>query len=183
MCPKATLGAFCLLLVSCAQESSIRTSTEVERESVPPISADGKKLVNSAERKKEFEAFWTKFRKDVLSENWSSLNASVVFPLKTRATFDSDPVIDVDAEQFQRVFSAFLAGEDPAHFGKNEATLIRELRTSNSHIIDNWVRIGDMQFTRRDDGWKLYWIYFDAASLHEGEQCGGGNAAALRASP
>lgn len=138
--------------------------------STPPVSADGKKLVNRPDPDKEFEVFWTEFREDVLSENWRSLSEKVIFPLKTRATFDSDPVIDVDAEQFQRVFSAFLAGEDPAYLGPKPAALIRELEHSNPRIKNNRVRIGDMQFTRRDDGWKLYWIFFDATVvLHKGE--------------
>jgi hypothetical protein len=168
MCHKATIGALYLLLVSCAQDSSHRSLTEIARERDSPVGTDGKKLPNNTEREREFKVFWTGFRQDVLSKDWASLIARVDFPLKTRASLDSDPVIDVDEEEFQRVFSAFLAGEDPSHFGENEETLIRELRSPNPYIVDSWVRVGDMQFARRDDGWKLYWIYFDAAAMHQG---------------
>lgn len=159
--------AFSLLVISCAQKLSFRSSIEIARERDWPVGIDGKKVPNNPDREREFKIFWSRFRKDVLSKNWAGLSERVVFPLKTRATLDSDPVINVEENEFQSVFASFLKGEDPSHFGESEETLIRELRAPNPYIVNDWVRIGDMQFTRKNDGWKLYWIYFDLASMHK----------------
>ena len=162
---KATIGAVYLLLASCAQELSNTAPTEIARERDLPVGTDGQILSNKTERQKDFQVFWTGFRQDVLSKNWGSMIARVDFPLKTRASLDSDPLIDVSEEEFQRVFSAFLAGEDPSHFGENEETLIRRLISPNDYNDGSAVRIGDMKFIHRGDGWKLYWIYFDVAAM------------------
>ena len=156
------------LLVSCAPKLSDRALVETARERDVAVDAD--ELPGNPEREREFKTFWSEFRRDVIGDDWESLSSRVLFPLKTRAGLDHDPVIEVGEDEFRRVFSAFLNGEDPSHVGVSEGILIRELRNPNPYIVDDWVRIGDMQFRRTVDGWRLYWIFFDVAEMPKTDQ-------------
>ena len=157
LCPRSGAALGLLIMVSIlsncngpASRPYLMQRVQGEQRRQGPVDADGNRIPNNPAREREFRDFWKGFRKAVLRSDWDELASLVEFPLSTRASMDWDPVIPVHREDFQERFSEFLVREKP---------LIERLPRIDPYIVDDWVRIGDMQFRRRGGQWKLYWIY------------------------
>ena len=127
----------------------------------------------------DIKSFWTNFRNAVLSDNYTEIKQFVKFPLQTRGPMDSDPIINVNEEDFEKTFKAFLQQYDGlGDFNSTEYDWIKNHEMPNmlggsdydnagSYIDlvrienDNWASFSDMVMEKDDSGyWKLTLIYY-----------------------
>lgn len=144
------------IFIDNANAISERAQIELAHQRNIPVDSNGNIVLNNTEREEEFREFWKGFRSSILKNRWSELDNYIKYPLQTRGGSDYDPIIEVTMTQFKKVFSFFL---------KSEKVLINDLEEVNPYITDKWVRIGDMQFTRENGEWYLYFIYLNLEEL------------------
>lgn len=126
----------------------------------------------------DIKVFWTNFRNAVLSGNYSEIKQYVKFPLQTRGPLDSDPILNVSEENFEKTFKAFLQQNDGLGEESTEYSWIKNHEMPNmlggsdydnaGNYIDlvriendNWARFDDMIMEKDSNGyWKLTFIYY-----------------------
>lgn len=129
----------------------------------------------------DIKSFWTNFRNSVLSGNYNEIKQFVKFPLQTRGPVDSDPIINVNEENFEKTFKSFLQKYDGVGDNITESTEYNWIKNhqmpnmlggsdydnAGNYIDlvrienDNWARFSDMVMEKDDSGyWKLTFIYY-----------------------
>ena len=126
----------------------------------------------------DIKVFWTNFRNAVLSANYNEIKQFVKFPLKTRGPMDSDPIIEVNEENFEKTFKSFLQQYDGMRENETEYDWIKnhempkmlggsDYDNAGNYIDlvylenDNMARFADMIIEKDSDGyWHLTLIYY-----------------------
>lgn len=113
-----------------------------------------------------FNSFWQTFRQAVLSSDKVLIKSLTAFPLKYRGSSDSDPVVKISQDQFDKVFPLFLkqwSGEDLE--GSTELDYIKKTVRSSGQVINGRIRIGDMIFYLNQGKWELNFIYLNNETI------------------
>ena len=107
----------------------------------------------------DINRFWTGFREAVSNRNYTDIAAFVNFPLETRGPLDSNPVVPVKSEEFEKCFSAFLETEewDGPWYQTNYDFIDRIIYIS--HYEQDSARIGSICLNRINGEWKVVFIY------------------------
>lgn len=120
----------------------------------------GNKIPSIPEMEEEFKKFWKMFRNAIISNDFETVEANTIFPLETRGTLDSDPIVRIDKKKFQDVFKIFL--KTYYSMSTNQIDYIKSQEIIKPYITNSyWQRIGDMQFKRIDGKWYLSFIYIE----------------------
>jgi|WetSurMetagenome_2_1015567.scaffolds.fasta_scaffold01748_8 hypothetical protein len=115
----------------------------------------------------EFDIFWKKFRQAVIDNDTNKLKTYTIFPFKTRGLYDSDPVVKVHESNFIEVFAAFLISQADSRNQKNQLEIIKEITKIETlqygpyTIVNNWARVGDLEFKKAGKQWKLYFAFYN----------------------
>ncbi len=110
----------------------------------------------------EFRTYWTLFRKAVIEKDTSTIIALATFPIQTRGTFDSDPIIKLNKGRFKKTFFSFLESFNGIDLeaGTNY-DFIKNKKVISERVVNNRIRIGDMVFLYiKNEGWRLSFLYF-----------------------
>jgi hypothetical protein len=163
-----TLFVSIVFLIAC----QVRTTGDAESDGGQSLSAQDsgqiKEKASPSGSDEEFQVFWRNFRDAALSHDSGQMVSLVQFPLKTRGTFDSDPVIEYKKEKAMPIIQAFFnqrAGIDQE--GSTEMDIVRKtLFVDNVNVHDGYIRVGDMVFQKQlDVGWKLTFLYLNNDAL------------------
>lgn len=123
---------------------------------------------------KSFQEFWVGFRNAVIENDTNKLIQSTKFPLETRGTLDSDPIVKYDKKDFVRVIQKYLKQDTGLGIdNETEFDLIKKLDVYNKNDsqynvpIENWVRVGDFEFKKEGKEWKLYFAFLNYPTIEE----------------
>jgi hypothetical protein len=137
-------------------------------------------LANNYQTPRDFQLFWKEFRQAVLDSDFDRLQQMTVFPLKTHGYQDFDPQIDIMTSDFYKALMMELNGEVTVQLDSidhtngtsvtsfemiKKAVSIKEDKEYFELTQEGWYRVGNMEFTRTDLGWKLELIYLDTNDL------------------
>ncbi len=116
----------------------------------------GKLVPRDPNKQREFGEFWGKFRAAALAKDSAKIKTMTNLPLEAIGTCDDDPVIQVSELGFTSVFRAFL---------KNEIPRIEFFEEVSPFVSDKLTRVGDMEFRRTKEEWKLHSIYIEGEEV------------------
>jgi len=138
---------------------------------------------NKNETEEDFSGiavFWSTFRIAILNNNISQIKNMTQFPIETRGSMDSNPIIKFDQNKFQSVIKLYLneiSGQNyiDTNFDyikesekisfKNQVDYQNSKDYSKSAIVDGtWARIGNMEFKLINNNWNLTYIYLSEDS-------------------
>lgn len=108
-----------------------------------------------------FPEYWKDFRQAVLNADTNKLSSLTGFPIQTRGSLDSDPVIEYSKQQFPTVFNFYLkqwAGDEK---GNTEFDIIKSTELPTNKVIHDQSRVGDMVFYLADKKWRLRFLYLN----------------------
>lgn len=134
-------------------------------------SEDAQKTEENTATEQDFAAFWTAFRKAILSKDLEQLNKRVRYPFMALGPMDNDEMIlYTDFSSFNTMFQAFLespTGLNPSNFNETQ----RQYIEANENIVfneyklpmrtDTTASITAMGFANENKGWKLVMVYLD----------------------
>ena len=114
-----------------------------------------------------FSHFWKIFRKSVLSSDTGQIIRMTEFPFQTRGPLDSDPTIEYTKREFLPVFQAFLNQWNGIDLeGTTELESIKKTVTSSeTYIVKDYARIGDLVFKKTKKGWRLVFVYLNKETI------------------
>jgi len=113
----------------------------------------------------DFIEYWKKFRQAVLNSDTNKISSLTDFPIQTRGSLDSDPIIEYSKRQFPRLFNFFLkqwAGDENS---SSEFDIIKSTEVPKDKVTHDQVRVGDMVFFLTDKKWKLTFLYLDYETI------------------
>jgi len=143
------------LIVGATALATISDNNAAHAQAVPQQVSESVKIT-------DFQSFWGLFRKAVMNNDTKTIDAMVVFPLKTKGDLDDDPVKAIGKPAFGPLFQASL-NEDAnmRDFSGSTLDFLRANPVFPETDMDGSgaQRIGSLLFQRQPDGWKLSMIY------------------------
>ena len=112
-----------------------------------------------------FQSFWNKYKEAIINNDSVSLINMTNFPLKARGFEDIDPQIDISKKVFFKVFNIFLktdVNDLNIDVIKNTTDVTKSVGYNE---VDEMQRVGDMEFNKIGNTWKLSLIYLDTKEL------------------
>jgi hypothetical protein len=160
-----------MVFSGCTKEVTMSINSKTDDKSIE-INSD--KVNDSHSDSKDYSdinIFWNEFKNDLLNENEKELEKFVQFPLDTRGPFDSNPIVKIKREQFKEMIKLFLSQENGLDYRTNRE-YFKGLEYPNLNVEKNLydgknMRIGDMQFTLKEEGWRLTFVYLEEKSYKE----------------
>ena len=143
-----------------------------EKITVESVILDDKTVIDTTNH--NFQQFWTTFRKAVIDNDTIEIIQHTKFPLETRGPKDSDPIVKYDRQDFIRVFKKYL-NQHSGMRAPNETQfeVIKQIEFINEKVnkyysvVDNWVRIGNLEFRLINNEWKMTFAYLDYPTIEE----------------
>lgn len=118
-----------------------------------------------------FNSFWTEFRNSALEMDTNTLFRSVNFPLEVIGREDNDPKFKISKDKFRLVFAEFLNTKTEMDYDDNRNFLNVTIKAENysGYLPDGttFQRMNDMIFEKKDNKWKLTYIYLDSKELKD----------------
>ncbi len=118
-----------------------------------------------------FNFFWIKFRSSVINNNIHELIKNTNFPLETRGPQDSDEITKYDESEFQIVFQTFLKEDSEQEISEFDLIMkLEKYELSNKrdfYLVGDWARVGEMEFKKIDNKWKLNFLYLYYGTIDE----------------
>ena len=115
----------------------------------------------------DFQKFWSEFRTAVLAKDKAKVVSMTQFPLTTRGTRDSDPVIAHNKESFTKIWDKLLV-QDPGlspepdtmqHMIEKKTTITSKDVTMSGNAQS--ARVGNFVFRKVKDKWFLTHAYHE----------------------
>lgn len=160
-----------MVFSGCRKAETMPTNNKTESKSIENKSDKVNDSHNDSQDYSDINVFWNEFKNDLLNENVKELEKFVQFPLDTRGPLDSNPIVKIKREQFMVMIKLFLSQENGLGYGTNRE-YFKELEYPNLDAEKNLydgknMRIGDMLFTLKEEGWKLTFVYLEEESYKE----------------
>jgi len=111
----------------------------VESPSPEPYSSYDPVLEQNAEQLNfsNINEFWSHYRQAVITNDFETLAMLTIFPLRSYGFAYPNPVILIEREHFESVFSAYLAEENYVAHPEEDGTFTFSLRTNFDFILEN----------------------------------------------
>lgn len=149
---------------SCKSQNNSSVSTNSDTIMISKDNLETKQNLST-----DFKIFWIVFRKAIIEFDSLKLISLTKFPLKTIGNQEEDPQINIDKTIFVKVLNIYL-NTKTVYIGDNKFVTNLDFikNTENPEknkrdyaLTNNWVRIGDMEFKKINNEWKLFQFYID----------------------
>ncbi|KAA9345523.1 hypothetical protein [Adhaeribacter soli] len=142
----------------------------VKKSSVQATTAVKHKILEDTSHT-DFTLYWKSFRQAIIENDTAKIMALTQFPLETRGPFDGDPIVKYHKKYFPQLLSAYLKEENYLPGDTKPTSFFEQIKKTQTlepeTIQENWARIGNLEFNKISNRWRLTFAYLDYPTIEK----------------